>query len=64
MISYIDYDENDYTDDDFYYESKKDKIKKNKEKRSNYDETEYELRLKEKHHTDSISKLREYKNQV
>ena len=31
MISYIDYDENDYTDDDFYYESKKDKIKKNKE---------------------------------
>ena len=64
MISYIDYDENDYTDNDFYYESKKDKIKKNKEKRSNYDEAEYELRLKEKYHTDRISKQREYKNQV
>lgn len=64
MVNYIDYDENDYSDDDFYYESKKDKVKRNKIKRNNYDEAEYELRLKEKHHADSISKLREYKNQV
>ena len=63
MVNYIDYDKNDYSDDDFYYESKKDKIKKNKTKRSNYDEVEYELRLKEKNHADNISKLREYKNQ-
>ena len=63
MVNYIDYDKNDYSDDDFYYESKKDKIKKNKIKRSNYDEIEYELRLKEKNHADNISKLREYKNQ-
>ena len=64
MLSYIDYDENDYTDDDFYYESKKDKIKKNKLRRSNYDEAEHELRLKEKNHAKNISKLREYKNQI
>ena len=63
MVNYIDYDENCYTDDDFYYESKKDKIKKNKIKRSNYDEVEYELRLKEKNHADNVSKLRECKNQ-
>ena len=30
---------------------------------NNYDEVEYELRLKEKNHADNISKLREYKNQ-
>ena len=30
MVNYIDYDKNDYSDDDFYYESKKYKVKRNK----------------------------------
>ena len=64
MVNYIDYDKNDYSDDDFYYESKKDNVKRNKIKRNNYNEAEHELKLKEKSYINNLNKLREYKNQI